>query len=278
MFSAPPEAQFEAWLLSTSRQEGTIRLRMRHVDALASVVDLGSVTTAQLEAVLAQHRHHAPETRKSILSSYRLFFGWAHARGLRFDDPTTPIESVHTPVRIPRIAPDNDIQAALIGASDHERGMILLARYGCLRLTELTTLHTSARSDDRLLIRGKGDKERVVYANEPLLHALHVLERRQGAGYYFPGLTAPHMHAQSVHKIIKRVTGWNPHALRHAGATAAWRATRDLRAVQEMLGHASLATTQRYLHLDDDARRAASQGTLMPAHRFLSHTVERIAA
>lgn len=141
--------------------------------------------------------------------------------------------------------------------------MIMLARYACLRLTELTTLHTSAREGDMLRIRGKGDKERLVGINDDVAAALNILERQQGRGYYFPGLAGPHMHSQSVHKIIYRVTGCNPHSLRHAGATAAYNETRDVRAVQDMLGHSSLATTQRYLHLDMDARRRVAAATVI---------------
>ena len=96
--------------------------------------------------------------------------------------------------------------------------------------------------------------------NEDLAAALHAIEA-PGQRFYFPGLRGPHMHPQSVHKIIQRLTGFNPHALRHAGATAAYNATRDLRAVQEMLGHASLATTQRYLHLDAEALRRVADAT-----------------
>lgn len=268
MSNDQPSTLFKAWLTSTSRLDSTIALRMRHVQALESVIDLRTVTTVQLEAVLAQYRDHAPETRKSLLSSWRVFFGWAQKRGIRADDPTDDIESIRTPVRMPRIAPDDDISRALHRCTDHERAMILLARYGCLRLAELTSLHSSARHDDMIVFRGKGDKERVVYLNEPLFAALATLERMQGHGYYFPGLRTPHMHPQSVNKIITRITGWNPHSLRHAGATAAWRATGDLRAVQEMLGHASLQTTQRYLHLDDMARRRAARGTLITSSRL----------
>ena len=71
----------------------------------------------------------------------------------------------------------------------------------------------------------------------------------------------PHMHPMSVNKIITRITGWNPHSLRHAGATAAYNETHDLRGVQEMLGHASLAVTERYLHLDDASRRRVAAAT-----------------
>lgn len=256
-------AAFEMWLLASDRGNGTIALRMRHVHALARCVDLVSASIIDLEQIMARRRHLAPETRKSELASWRVFYGWAHKRGIRADDPTADIGSIRVPVRVPRIAPDDDIELALATASPQRRAMVMLARYGCLRLTELTTLHTRAREGERLRIIGKGDKERIVYANEPLLFALHALEREQGAGYYFPGLRGAHMHPMSVNKIITRLTGWNPHSLRHAGATAAYNVTGDLRAVQELLGHASLATTQRYLHLDDEARRRIAAATVI---------------
>ena len=254
-------ARFHTWLRSSDRGDGTIALRMRHAVDLASHLDLGSASTEDIERVMAGRRHLAPETRKSQLASWRVLFGWMHARGIRLDDPVAGIRSIRVPARIPRVAPDADVEIALATASAPHRAMVLLARYGCLRLTELTTLHTSAREGEFLRVIGKGDKERMVAANEPLLFALHALEREQGRGYYFPGQRGPHMHPMSVNKIITRTTGWNPHSLRHAGATAAYNETRDLRAVQMMLGHASLATTQRYLHVDIDALRRVGAAT-----------------
>lgn len=261
MSSPDALTQFHAWLRSTSRLDSTINLRVRHLERLAAQFDLTTVSVEQLESVLEAARDKSAETRKSVLSSWRLFFKWAQARGLRRDDPAALVESVRVHVRMPRVAPDDEIRLAYSRATIHERGMIALARFGCLRLSELTAFHSDRRQGDVLRVLGKGNKERIVYANDDLLAALRTLERHQGPGHYFPGLSGAHMHPQSVNKIITRRTGWNPHSLRHAGATAAYRATGDLRAVQEMLGHASLATTQRYLHLDDDARRRAAAGT-----------------
>ncbi len=257
--------RYERWLLASARGDGTIKLRMRHMRELACIYRLQAVIVDDLEDVQARHRALADETRKSYLSSWRLFYGWMQTRGIRVDNPAMQLEAIRVAVRVPRIAPDDEIATALERASSSHRAMILLARYGCLRLTELTTLHTSSREGERLRVLGKGNKERIVYANEPLLDALRALEWEQGAGYYFPGQRAPHMHPMSVNKIITRVTGWNPHSLRHAGATAAYNTTHDLRGVQEMLGHSSLAVTERYLHLNDDARRRVAAGTLLLA-------------
>lgn len=262
---------YERWLLASSRSSGTVALRMRHVRMLARRAQLTLVRDRHIEEALGATRHMAADTRHSILASWRLFYRWAIAKRFVMVDPTATVEGIRVPVRMPRLAPDRAITMALQGADSRDRALVMLGRYACLRLTELTTLHMRDRDGDRLLIRGKGDKERIVYANDDLLFALRRLEHDQPRGFYFPGATDGHLHPQSVHKIIKRLTGWHPHSLRHAGATAAYRATGDLRAVQDMLGHASLATTQRYLHLDDDARRrVAAATTIRPSETRLA--------
>ncbi|WP_243063163.1 tyrosine-type recombinase/integrase [Humibacter sp. RRB41] len=256
--------EYRNHLYFSGRSEGTVKLRITHVqELLFRHRDLTTITTRDLERHLSEMRKRglAPETIKSFRSSYRLFFGWAHKAGFMPTDPSIELDPVHIPVRVPRIAPDDVVQAALITATLEQRTMVMLARLACLRLTELTTLHMRAREHDALRIRGKGDKERIVYINDDLMQVLLDREREVGFGYYFPGRFGAYMHPQSVNKIITRLIGSNPHSLRHAGATAAYRATKDLRAVQQMLGHASMATTQRYLHLDEDALRRAAAGT-----------------
>jgi site-specific recombinase XerD len=254
---------YEQWMTASYRADGTVKLRMRHVRHLARRVQLTLATEDHLARAMSETRHLAADTRHSMLSSWKLFYRWATARRFVLLDPTALIEQVPVPARMPRVAPDAAVQRAILNATPRDRALILLGRYACLRLSEISTLHMRDRRGEVLLIRGKGDKERYVYVNQPLTVALDLLEDRLPRGHYFPGETAGHLHPQSVHKIIKRVTGWNPHSLRHAGATAAYRGTGDLRAVQEMLGHASLSTTQRYLHLDDAARRRVAAATVI---------------
>lgn len=255
---------YTAHLQSAGLAHGTVKQRLAHIRALRRRYGNPlTLTTQDLEGALATMRElgHAAETRKSARASYRSFYKWATACGIMGEDPAAPLRPIRIPVTVPRVAPDGDLQYALITATDHETAMIMLARFACLRLSELASLHTRHREGDRLRITGKGDKQRIVYLNDEVLHALLDLERTQGSGYYFPGRFGGYMHPAAVNKIITRKTGWNPHSLRHAGATAAYKATRDLRSVQLMLGHASMATTQRYLHPDDEALRAAAAGT-----------------
>lgn len=256
-------------LLAAGRAWGTVsqrvghmrRLQLRHPDLLA-------VTTADLEQYLAHlaRLDHEPETRKAFRSSMRAYYGWLHKTGHLDVDPAEPLSPIHVPHRPARVAEDGDVERALMLAPLEVRAMIMLARYACLRLTELTTLHVRDRQGDTLRINGKGGKQRLVPMNAQLHRLVLELERRNGGGYYFPGRFGGHMHTSSVNKIITRWTGWNPHSLRHAGATAAYQRTGDLRAVQEFLGHSSMATTQRYLHLHQDSLRRIAAATAIASH------------
>jgi integrase/recombinase XerC len=257
-------------LIAAGRSRGTVKQRLLHIEHLARRhSNVLSATTADLEMHLAAKSHsNGPEGLKSIRASLRSFYQWAHKNGLIDADPSEPLEKIRVPRTIARIAADSDLQAALITATTQQRGMILLARFGCLRLAELTNLSSDNRRGDLLHIVGKGGKHRLVPANPELLTTLLHLETEQGDGHYFPGRYGSTMHPTAVGKIITRLTGWNPHSLRHAGATAAYQATRDLRAVQQLLGHASLATTERYLHTSLDEIRAAAAATgFREAHR-----------
>ena len=250
-------------LIAAGRSRGTVKQRLLHVEHLARRhSDLLSVTTADLEKHLAAKSHsNGAEGLKSIRASLRSFYQWARRSGLIDVDPSEPLEKIRVPRTIARIAVDSDLQAALITATTQQRGMILLARFGCLRLAELTNLSSDNRRGDLLHIVGKGGKHRLVPAHDELLTTLLHLESEQGTGHYFPGRWGSTMHPTAVGKIITRLTGWNPHSLRHAGATAAYAETKNLRAVQELLGHASLATTERYLHTSLDEVRAAAAAT-----------------
>lgn len=269
------EAEFVNHLRAAGRSEGTIAQRLLHIDHLSRAIpDTLAVTTADLEWYLARMTTlgRAPETRKAVRSSLRVYYRWLTRTGQISVDPTLDLLPVRIPRSMPRVAADADLQLALLTVPEDVAAMIYLARYGCLRLTEFTTLRTDHREGDQLRVTGKGGKQRIVPMNDDLYDALLRVERTVGRGYFFPGRFGGHLHVSSTSKMISRATGWNPHSLRHAGATAAYRATGDLRAVQEFLGHSSIATTQRYLHLDDDALRAVAVGTVFSARPDRSPT------
>lgn len=258
----------DQWIISLKARKlaaRTVKIRRYYIERLARSVPLMAATLDDLQRILAEHDEYKPETVKSIRSTWRGFYQWAVLTGRLATDPTVGLLPIRIPRTIPHIAPDDDVKRAMDRASLRDRAMLQLARLACLRLTELTTLHTDDRHGDSIIVEGKGGKQRRVYLHPHLEHTLNELEYRQGRGWYFPGIGGSHMHPMSVNKIITRLCGHNPHSLRHAGATSAFRQTKDIRAVQEMLGHSSLAVTQRYLHVDEDGLRAVSVATSLAA-------------
>ena len=257
--------RYENHLTAAGRSNGTIRQRIYHLELLLRESgDLTTVTEADLEAFLAARRDQAPEYRKALRASFRVFYRWAARCGYVDHDPAAEL----IPVRIPRALPDPvadiAVHKALRGAPLRARAMILLGRLAGLRLSEIANLHTDDRMFDVLRVVGKGDKQRDVPVNAQLAAVLDELEATQGPGYYFRGRFGGHMHKDAVGKIIRRRLGKKPHSLRHAAASSGYAKTHDIRAVQEFLGHASVVTTQRYTRVGLEDVRAVTDATMLP--------------
>lgn len=244
----------------------TIRLRDWAMRTVAlEVGNLLEATKSDLERFLAQRSHYAPETRRSFRASIVTFYEWAYDDGQLPQNPASGLRQVRVPKRMGRIAPDAPVIEATDSASPDVRAMILLARLGGLRVGEVTKVHTDDRDRDEhlLYVIGKGNTERAVPLHPQLEAALDELESIQGPGYYFPGARGGHLNLTTVYKRIKGATGFNPHSLRHAAATTAYSETRDIRAVQTLLGHANISTTEKYVHVDRTQVTAAAHATSM---------------
>ena len=128
--------------------------------------------------------------------------------------------------------------------------MILLGAHAGLRRSEIAALHTQDYTNGWLHITGKGGHTRCIPAHHELLPHL---EAKQ-TGYYFPGRFTGHRSSDNIAKKISRLLGpgRTPHQLRHWFATTVYAQSHNLRAVQELLGHADISTTQRYIGVIDD--------------------------
>lgn len=145
--------------------------------------------------------------------------------------------------------------AARLAADGRVRLMLRLAAEVGLRRGEIARLHRrDLLSGPSLLVHGKGGKERIVPIGVELAAALAAAQ-----DWVFPNGRGGHLHAATVGTLCSAVMppGWSLHHLRHRFACRAYNGSHDLRAVQELLGHASPAVTQRYVSVDaDDLRRA----------------------
>lgn len=139
-----------------------------------------------------------------------------------------------------------------------------LAAEAGLRRTEIAPVSTDDLIDDLLgrsiIVHGKGGKTRIVPLPESLDHALTIHVRdHSGEGWLFPGAVDGHISPTWIGKLINEALPkpWSLHCLRHRFATRLYQGTHDLVVVQQLLGHASVSTTQRYLALPSETLRHA---------------------
>lgn len=242
----------ERWarsLRGAGRSRETVGLRRAHVAQLARALE-GSpddVTGEMLHAWLAS-KAWGRETRRAWRASLRSWWGFVGR-----DDLAALIPAVKPGTPMPRPTPDDALRQALAAADERVRLMLRLGALAGLRRGEIARVHADDLAEDLLgpvlMVHGKGDKLRVV----PISHGLAAAIRlRAGGGWLFPGEDGGHLSPRWVGKLMARAlpTGWSAHSLRHRFASRAHEASGDLVAVSRLLGHASVATTQRYVATD----------------------------
>lgn len=210
------------------------------------------------------------------VSSVRRFFRFLLKRGAIVSDPTSGIPTPKQNKTLPRhLSVDDTFRLLDSPRSDTAAGMrdraLLEVAYSCgLRVSELVGLNWTDIDESMgvVRVRGKGNKERIVPIGRAALQALAAWRQRRSelcrnrvvdADAVFLNRRGGRLTARSVARFVDHYTRHSgiankisPHALRHSFATHMLGAGADLRAIQEMLGHASLSTTQRYTHVNLD--------------------------
>jgi integrase/recombinase XerC len=220
--------------------------------------------TTLIEFMADEIGHNSPEYRKSMRTALRGFYSWAQQNGHNQTNPAENLPPIKIPRPLPRPVSEEALRTAYDNANDEVKVMILLGAMGGLRLSEITHLHTDDREGNILRVRGKGNKLRIVPLNTTLNAALDRLELNGQSGYYFnnPQTGLP----WSISYVGKQLRSLLPkkyaaHSLRHRAASVAYSATKDIRAVQELLGHSSVSTTQLYTAITGDDLKATVGAT-----------------
>ncbi|UNK48916.1 site-specific tyrosine recombinase XerD [Lysobacter sp. S4-A87] len=233
---------------------------------------LAGADRATLFDYLAWRSQHgySPRSNARLLSALRAFYAWQVRRGQRGDDPTALLEPPKLPRSLPKALAESQIEA-LLKAPDiddpnglRDRAMLELMYAAGLRVSELVNLPATAVNlrQGVLRVMGKGSKERLVPLGEEAQHWLerylatarpHLAGKRALAPLFITaGGEAPSR--QQFWALVKRYAGFagidpariSPHGLRHSFATHLLNHGADLRALQMLLGHSSLSTTQIY--------------------------------
>jgi integrase/recombinase XerC len=247
--------------------------------ARSDVVDPAQVTRITIRRYLAHltTRQFARRTVARKIAAIRRYFKWAVANSLAEVDPTSGVSVPAGSGRLPRVLDSREVSGLLDAAVDADEpewrrcrdDAVLEVLYGSgLRVAELCGLDVAslALATGAATVWGKGGKERRVPLSEPAVRAIRrwievradVVTPDQGDAL-FGNEVGKRLTPRDVRRIIDRrsPTPTHPHALRHSFATHLLDGGADLRAVQELLGHADVATTQRYTHVSRERLSAA---------------------
>jgi integrase/recombinase XerC len=236
-------------------------------------VPIGRVTIDDLRAYAAKKL--ASSSRATVsrqVAAIRGFFSFLAESGRLRRNPATQLVAPKAEKRLPVFLPIDDTERLLNGLAsgdawaERERAILETLYSAGLRVSELVGLdweHVDFENEC-LRVFGKGRKERIVPVGEIALDALRAYRERLRAldldrAAVFVNRRGGRLTSRSVARFVKRRTlaagtpvSASPHALRHSFATHLLNQGADLRAIQELLGHASLSTTQRYTHVDID--------------------------
>jgi integrase/recombinase XerC/integrase/recombinase XerD len=232
-------------------------------------------------AAALSERGQAPASVARKLAALRALFRVEVELGVRSDNPAELIGAPKRPQRLPRVLKPDEIAALLDGipASTplelRDRAMFELAYASGLRAEELVSLEVSSVDFDSELVRveGKGGRTRLVPAGEHALRAIDVYLSRARPALADDGQSALFLsksgHRLNTSDVRRRLAVWarqagvpplarvHPHALRHSFATHLLEGGADLRAIQELLGHANISTTQVYTRVESARLRSA---------------------
>jgi integrase/recombinase XerD len=209
------------------------------------------------------------------LSALRQYYRFLQSEGVRDDEPTRTIEGPKRRRRLPKVLSEAEVEGLLAEARTYDgpEGTRLVALMELLyatglRVTELLTLPFPILREgaDFIIVTGKGGRERMVPLSEPVVVALRAYEvvrtrfikRPVDDKWLFPSrASGGHLTRQRFSQLVKELAAGagidpskvSPHTLRHAFASHLLANGADLRAVQKMLGHADISTTQIYTHV-----------------------------
>lgn len=282
--AADPDLESYLLLLAARRSPRTVDAYRRDLSDLATFRGgpVGDATTTELESWLARMRAEglAPSTIARRLAAVRSYLKHLVLLGRRAENPAAEIAPPRRPRTVPRTLSPAEAERLVDAASGttpramRDRALVELLYGAGLRVSEALGLGRGSVDLDNRLVRvvGKGGKERVVPLGRPAAEALRRymalgrphLDRRHRPDLFLNARGGALTRAGAF-LILRRLADRaglepgrvHPHLLRHSFATHLLEGGADLRSVQEMLGHADLATTERYTHVSDRRRREA---------------------
>ena len=262
----------------------SVEAYLHDVQLLADFLGEDKIADATFEELqkFLKHLYESDFNARSqarIVSGMRAFYRYLIYANVREDDPTELLDAPKIGMHLPDVLTVEEIQDImdvidLSTPEGHRNRAMVEVMYGCgLRVSELVTLRLSNLffDDGFIKVVGKGNKERLIPIGKTAINAVNqyvegkrkLLKIKKGEeDYVFLNRRGAHLTREMVFMLVKK---WvkdagidktvSPHTFRHSFATHLIEGGADLRAVQQMLGHESITTTEIYTHLDQDYLR-----------------------
>ena len=257
--------------VTSYRNDYALFCAMEHIDEAAPISSIAVEDIRQCVGTLSRKKAAVASVNRFI-AAIRSLFAYCKKFGYISVNPALEIKTIKNPKRLPRFMTGAEVDELCAAPREHEllwasRDRAIFEMFyssGC-RLSELASLKLRDFTEGyaSAVVRGKGNKDRRVYFEDDARRALEeYLEDRQkrfgegGDPYVFVNQKGKHISARGISYIVSRYSGAegtrhhvSPHAFRHTFATAMLTGGADVRVVQELLGHSSISTTQRYTHV-----------------------------
>jgi len=283
--TSEPVAEHLAYLRLRSLSPATITQRRYCLSRLAGVTgadltDLLALVPADLDLWQRQIAHLSPRYRTSQITHVSEFYRWAVHNRLLTESPCDGLVRPQLPRAVPHPISEDDLTMAISCAPARLRLMLVLAAYAGLRAGEISRLDRQDIQDNAYppvaIVAGKGNRERIVPLSSRVMMELraHGLPHRGPLFPRFqPGSNSPARISRLCGQYLHGMgMGESLHALRHRFATATYQRSKDLRAVQSLMGHSSPTQTAAYAAYSSVAAVAAVEAicTEDPARRLAS--------
>jgi integrase/recombinase XerC/integrase/recombinase XerD len=227
-------------------------------------VEVTPVIITDFLSFVSTTQTYKPKTFHRIISTLSSFYRFLYTQGAVSTNPLTGVDRPRIKHQEVKYLKHNQVLRLLESIEDLRDKLIVRTIYATgVRVSELCNMNIEDIDFDEhtIRIRGKGDKMRTVFVDDDTLAELLRFIGNRIVGPVFVGQQGKNISSRAIQHIFKNYapSGITPHKIRHSYASELYKRSKNLRVVQENLGHTSIKTTEIYLHTDIDERRQVYQ-------------------
>lgn len=231
---------------------------------LDTSVDVTPVIVNDFLSFVSSMQTYKPKTFHRIISTLSSFYRYLYSQGIVTANPLIGIDRPRIKQQEVKYLKHNQVLRLIDSIEDLRDKLIVRTIYATgVRVSELCNMNIEDIDFDEhtIRIKGKGDKIRIVFVDEDTLADILRFIGNRIVGPLFVGQQGKHISSRAIQHIFKHYapSGITPHKIRHSYASELYKRSKNLRVVQENLGHTSIKTTEIYLHTDIDERRQVYQ-------------------